>query len=84
MGRLDEAVAACDAAITILTDLVERQGRAELAGELAEALGNKGDALARLGRSDEAVAAHDAAIAIRRELVERQGRAELANDLARP
>ena len=76
MGRLDEAVAACDAAITILTDLVE-QGRAELAGELAEALGNKGGALAQLGRLDEAVAAYDAAIAIRRELVE-QGRAELA------
>ena len=56
-------------------------GRAELANDLAMALMNKGNALARLGRLDEAVSAYDEAIAIYRELVER-GRAELANDLA--
>ena len=67
-----------DEAIGILTDLVERRGRTELANELAMALMNKGNARRNLGRPDEAVAAHDAAIAIRRELVERQGRAELS------
>ena len=82
LGRPDEAMAADDEMIVLLTDLVERRGRAELADSLARALVNKGNALARSGRPDEAVAACEAAIALLTDLVERRGRAELANDLA--
>jgi CHAT domain-containing protein len=54
LGRLDQAVAAYDAAIAIREDLVHTQGRRELANDLAAALMNKGNALQALGRLDEA------------------------------
>jgi tetratricopeptide (TPR) repeat protein len=75
-------VTAYDQAIAIRTRLVEREGRAELANDLAATLVNKGAALWGLSRPAEAVTAYDQAIAIRTRLVEREGRAELANDLA--
>ena len=42
-------MSACDAAIAIQRELVERQGRAELANDLAVALMSKGIALEGLG-----------------------------------
>ncbi|MBK8813042.1 MAG: tetratricopeptide repeat protein [Acidobacteria bacterium] len=80
--RFEEAVAEYDKAIAILEDLVNVQGRRELANDLASAFINKGVSLGSLGRLDEAVAEYDKAIAILEDLVNVQGRRELANDLA--
>jgi tetratricopeptide (TPR) repeat protein len=60
----------------------EREGRAELANNLATALNNHGRVLLALGRLAEAEACQRENLAIRRRLVEQEGRAELANDLA--
>ena len=62
--------------------LVNEQGRSELANYLAGALMNKGVAQRNLGQLGEAIVSYDAAIAIRKSLVEEQGSSELANDLA--
>jgi tetratricopeptide (TPR) repeat protein len=72
-----------DHAEDVYRQLVEREGRAELANDLAAALTNKGNVLQGLGRLAESIGACDAAIAILQRLVEREGRAELANDLAK-
>jgi len=61
---------------------VEREGRGELANDLAAAYMEKANALYSLGEARAALALYDRAIAIRERLVEREGRGELANDLA--
>jgi tetratricopeptide (TPR) repeat protein len=63
--------------------LVEKEGRHDLANDLAGAIMNKGVALANLGRLEDAVSAYDEAIAIFRQLVEQEGRRDLANNLAK-
>jgi tetratricopeptide (TPR) repeat protein len=62
--------------------LVQVEGRAELANDLATSLMNKGNALQGLGRLGEAVACYDESIVVYRRLVHEEGRAELAEDLA--
>src|SRR5262249_11291214 len=61
-----DAVASFDQATGTLRRLVEVEGRAELADDLATAMTNKGVALGGEGRLVEAVATYDEAICIRR------------------
>jgi tetratricopeptide (TPR) repeat protein len=72
-----------DRALDVYRELVDQEGRTELANDLASALMNKGVALDSQGRLGEAVVVYDQAIAIRTRLVEQEGRSELANDLAK-
>jgi tetratricopeptide (TPR) repeat protein/CHAT domain-containing protein len=81
-GRLDEAIHLYDQAIAFFEELLQRQGRWELANGLAIALMNKGVALQQLGRLQDAIDVNDQAIACFTDLVQRQGKGELANDLA--
>jgi tetratricopeptide (TPR) repeat protein len=81
-ARHRTAVDLYDQAEDVFRHLVEVEGRTERANDLAMALVNKVNALARLGRLEEALAAYDPAIAICQRLVEREGRTKLANDLA--
>jgi tetratricopeptide (TPR) repeat protein len=83
LGRLPEALAGCDEAITLYKRLVDTEGRAELADALALALMNKAVTLANLGRLPEALAGYDEAITLYKRLVDTEGRAELADDLAK-
>ena len=71
-----------DRAIAIREHLVEREGRRELANNLAAACMNKATAIQALGDRPGAVALYDRAIALLEHLVSREGRCELANDLA--
>ncbi len=80
LGRLDEALTDCAAAVETFRGLVGA-GRAELADDLARALSGRGNALQALGRLEEALADHAAAAETYRGLVD-AGRAEAASDLA--
>ena len=82
LGRLREALRHFDAAVEHFADLVNVQGRTELANDLAMAHNNRGTARSDLGRLDEAIEDFDKAIAIYARLVEDEGRTELANELA--
>jgi tetratricopeptide (TPR) repeat protein len=80
LGKLNEAIAEYDKAISILQSLVDN-GRTELANDLAMAFLNKGVSLHSLGKLSDAIVEYDKAIAIRNDLFE-NGRTELANELA--
>ena len=82
LGRLDEAMAAHDAAIVILTELVERQGLAELANILSKALMNNTLVLEKLEQWDEAHSCLDKAIALQEGCVAR-GMGYLIGELLR-
>jgi len=82
LGRVEDALRHNDALVDELTRLVEEEGRAELANDLAMAHNNRGNARRNLGQHESAIADFDEAIAIRTRLVEEEGRAELASDLA--
>jgi tetratricopeptide (TPR) repeat protein len=80
--NLEHRLAAYTMATELYRDQCQRQGRTELANDLALALLSEGDALAHLGQWPEAINRQEEAIAIRRRLVEQEGRTELAHDLA--
>src|SRR5579862_8581348 len=82
LGRWAEAIAELEAVIAILQELVEANGRADLATDLAGARVNKANALQAVGRLADAIKAYDAAIAFFEKLVETSDAVELANDLA--
>jgi tetratricopeptide (TPR) repeat protein len=93
MGRLGDALADYDAAISIYRELVEAErpkrssptvmeGRRDLRNELAGSLQNRAIAHDLRGDPDSALADFDAAITILRELVEAEGRRDLRNALA--
>jgi tetratricopeptide (TPR) repeat protein len=77
------AVELCGRMEEVYRRLVEREGRRELAGDLAGAWMNRSVSLRELGRLVEAESDCDQAIATFRQLVEEQGRCEQAEDLAR-
>ncbi len=83
LGQLKEALDKYGQVITLCTRLVEKEGRTELANELARSLNNRGSALRLQGKLTEAIRDVDEAIKIYTRLVEQEGRTELANDLAR-
>lgn len=69
-------------AIGIRIQLVERDGRVDLANDLAQSLTSRGRVFASLRRFREAVKDHDKAIEILRTLVEKDGRLDVRKDLA--
>lgn len=75
------ATALYDRAVTLYEQLV-REGRSDLASELARAYANKAVAVRELGEQRAAAALADQTIALYERLVEQEGRHELANDLA--
>src|SRR5262249_39049535 len=82
LGRFAEAVAAYDEAVDLYRRLVEQQGRAELANDLAGTLVNKALALEQQEHWPDALACYDEAIRWPEERV-RAGMAHLLPDLLR-
>jgi tetratricopeptide (TPR) repeat protein len=72
---------AYDMAVRLREDQIQRQGRAELRNDLAEAYVNRGLSLMNVGRLEEALADYRAATDLREELVNRDGRNDLRHDL---
>lgn len=83
LGKLDEAIDESTKAIEIYKDLVENQGRTELAHELATAFGDRGITFRNLGKLSEAIDEFDNSIKIFKDLVENQGHTKFADDLAK-
>ena len=71
-----------DNAILIYEQLVNEEGRGELAGEFAMVYMNKANALSSQGKLSDALLFYDNAISIYERLVNEEGRGELANSLA--
>src|SRR5262245_59333090 len=77
MARYADALADYDRAVDLRTALVEQEGQAEWADDLAGSLAARGTAYRSLTRYDEALRDLDRAVSIRRRLVEKEGRRDL-------
>ena len=64
LDRIPTALADHDKAVATYTCLVEREGRSDLAINLALSLTNRGEALKDLGKLRESLADHDKAVVI--------------------
>jgi tetratricopeptide (TPR) repeat protein len=83
LGRRHAALPLHDRAIALYEQLVNGEGRRELAHELAEAYLKKANAEYAMENSRDAVALHDRAIALYERLVNDERRHELTDKLAR-
>jgi tetratricopeptide (TPR) repeat protein len=81
-GQPALAIPNYDRVIEIRTRLVEKEGRGELANDLAESLNSRGRAFASLEKFPEAVRDFDKAIEIRTQIVEGEGKIEFARNLS--
>ena len=89
LGRLKDALADCNTCIGLEEGLVQREGRRELAGQLAWGYARQAGLLLRIGRREEACQRAREAVSILQSELSRTGRAdlrgvlELAEEVAR-
>jgi len=82
LDDIEGSLQAHDNCIAIRRQLMEQDGRLDLANELAAAFMNKAITARRVGDLKSAIALYDQCIAIRRRLVDQESRSDLEDSLA--
>jgi tetratricopeptide (TPR) repeat protein len=82
MKEFEAALLACNMAVSLREDQVERQGRQELRHDLAAAYINRGNVLSRMGYLEEGLSDYGACITLYERLVNGEGRHGLRHDMA--
>lgn len=82
LGNFQEALTLLEKSIVIWETLT-KDGRPQLAKNLAMAYSNKGNALHNLQHDEEAIREHDKAISLLKRLINNNGQTELQNDLCK-